>query len=138
MSYLEKISIYVPDYVNMILTKDAQLFEVFKTGTKEINKNRFLSLLMVLLMVSTLISIRLLMVILLLLSIFLSLIKVLWLRQLSRMVVYILVQVFQLLLTRHSLLVLIVNSSSTLLFTPSVTVSGYLSRIIFTTSQQML
>lgn len=47
MSYYEKISIYVPDYVNTILTKDAQLFEVFKTGTRGINRNRFLSLLTV-------------------------------------------------------------------------------------------
>ena len=45
MSYYEKISIYVPEYVNTILMRDAQLFEVFKTGTREINRNRFLSLL---------------------------------------------------------------------------------------------
>lgn len=45
MSYFEKISIYVPDSINTILTRDAQLFEVFKTGTREINRNRFLSLL---------------------------------------------------------------------------------------------
>ena len=45
MSYYEKISIYVPESVNTILTRDAQLFEVFKTGTREINRNRFLSLL---------------------------------------------------------------------------------------------
>ena len=33
MGYFEKISIYVPDYANTILTRDAQLFEVFKTAS---------------------------------------------------------------------------------------------------------
>ena len=45
MSQFEKISIYVPDYIENILAKDAQLFEVFKTGKREINKNRFLGML---------------------------------------------------------------------------------------------
>lgn len=47
MSYNEKISIYVPAYVDAVLKKDAQLFEVFKTGKREINRNRFLSLLII-------------------------------------------------------------------------------------------
>ena len=42
---IDKISIYVPEYVDSILTRDATLFEVFKTGTKEINRNRFLGML---------------------------------------------------------------------------------------------
>ena len=45
LSCYEKISIYVPENVDIILTRDAWLFEVFKTGTREINRNRFLSML---------------------------------------------------------------------------------------------
>lgn len=45
MSLIDKISIYVPGYVDTVLTRDATLFEVFKTGTKDINRNRFLSML---------------------------------------------------------------------------------------------
>ena len=43
----EKISIYVPNYVDSILSKDAELFEVFKANKREINRNRFLSMLIV-------------------------------------------------------------------------------------------
>ncbi len=47
MSDLEKINIYVPKRVELILNRDAWLFEIYKTGSMAINHNRFLSLLLI-------------------------------------------------------------------------------------------
>lgn len=43
MSDLEKINIYVPEHVGTILDKDASMFEILKKDGKTINRNRFLS-----------------------------------------------------------------------------------------------
>ena len=45
MSNLEKINIYVPEYVGAILDKDACMFEILKKDGRLINRNRFLSML---------------------------------------------------------------------------------------------
>lgn len=45
ISNTEKINIYVPDATGRTLKNDAELFEVFKQSGKEINLNRFLSML---------------------------------------------------------------------------------------------
>lgn len=42
---MEKINIYVPDYVGAMIENDAEMFEVYKKDGKTVNKNRFLSLL---------------------------------------------------------------------------------------------
>lgn len=47
MQYREKINIYVPETVGILLNNDAALFEVFKRDGCTINKNRFLSLLII-------------------------------------------------------------------------------------------
>ena len=47
MSDLEKINIYVPEHVGVMLDNDANMFEVFKKDGRTINRNRFLSLLIV-------------------------------------------------------------------------------------------
>lgn len=47
MSYREKINIYVPEAVGAMLNNDAALFEVFKKDGYTINRNRFLSLLII-------------------------------------------------------------------------------------------
>ena len=43
MSNLDKINIYVPEHIGQILERDAEMFEVFKKDGNTINKNRFLS-----------------------------------------------------------------------------------------------
>ena len=45
MSDLEKINIYVPEYVGATLDKDASMFEIYKKDGRTINRNRFLSML---------------------------------------------------------------------------------------------
>ena len=45
MSDLEKINIYVPEFVGTKLDKDARMFEIFKKDGTSINRNRFLSML---------------------------------------------------------------------------------------------
>ncbi len=45
MGNLEKINIYVPENVGAILNRDADLFEVMKKDGRTINRNRFLSML---------------------------------------------------------------------------------------------
>lgn len=45
MSDLEKINIYVPEYIGAALDKDASMFEIFKKDGRTINRNRFLSML---------------------------------------------------------------------------------------------
>ena len=45
MSNLDKINIYVPKRVEFILNRDAWLFEIYKTNGTAINRNRFLSML---------------------------------------------------------------------------------------------
>lgn len=47
MSDLEKINIYVPKHVGDVLNSDAKLFEVYKRDGRTINKNRFLSMLII-------------------------------------------------------------------------------------------
>lgn len=44
---MEKINIYVPEATGMLLNNDAALFEVFKKDGYTINRNRFLSLLVI-------------------------------------------------------------------------------------------
>lgn len=43
MSDLEKLSIYAPKAIAMALDRDAELFEIFKRDGRTINRNRFLS-----------------------------------------------------------------------------------------------
>ena len=45
MSNLEKINIYVPEHIGNSLDNDATMFEVFKRDGQTINRNRFLSML---------------------------------------------------------------------------------------------
>lgn len=45
VSDLEKINIYVPEYIGAALDKDASMFEIFKKDGRTINRNRFLSML---------------------------------------------------------------------------------------------
>lgn len=45
MSDLEKINIYVPEHIGAVLDNDADLFEVLKKDRRTINRNRFLSML---------------------------------------------------------------------------------------------
>ena len=45
MSDLEKINIYVPEQIGVILDNDANPFEILKKDGKTINRNKFLSLL---------------------------------------------------------------------------------------------
>jgi len=47
VSDIEKINIYVPDQIGRTLNDDATLFEVFKRDGCSVNRNRFLSLLIV-------------------------------------------------------------------------------------------
>lgn len=47
MPYREKINIYVPETVGTLLNNDASLFEIFKKDGYTINRNRFLSLLII-------------------------------------------------------------------------------------------
>ena len=45
MDYREKINIYVPENVGIVLQDDAMRFEIFRKDKRTINKNRYLSLL---------------------------------------------------------------------------------------------
>ena len=45
MSDLDKINIYVPEHIGTVIDNDAELFEVLKKDGRTINRNRFLSLL---------------------------------------------------------------------------------------------
>ncbi len=45
MSDLEKINIYVPDHIGTLLDNDASMFEILKRDRHTINRNRFLSML---------------------------------------------------------------------------------------------
>ena len=45
MSDLDKINIYVPEHIGVVLDNDAELFEVFKKDRRTINRNHFLSML---------------------------------------------------------------------------------------------
>ncbi len=46
MNYLDKINIYIPEYIGTILDKDANMFELLKSDGQSINRNRFLSMLL--------------------------------------------------------------------------------------------
>lgn len=45
MGMNEKINIFIPNYIEEIINKDAKLFEIFKKDKKTINRNKFLTLL---------------------------------------------------------------------------------------------
>ena len=45
MSDLEKINIYVPEHIGALLDNDASMFEIYKRDRQTINRNRFLSML---------------------------------------------------------------------------------------------
>ncbi len=47
MSDLEKINIYVPEHIGTTLDKDASMFEIYKKDGRTINRNRFLSMLII-------------------------------------------------------------------------------------------
>ncbi|MCP1110922.1 WYL domain-containing protein [Ohessyouella blattaphilus] len=47
MSDLEKINIYIPKNIVQVIDSDATMFEIYKKDGKTINKNRFLSLLLI-------------------------------------------------------------------------------------------
>ena len=47
MSVVDKINIYVPSEIGSALKRDMQMFELFKTGDKSYNWNRFLSMVVV-------------------------------------------------------------------------------------------
>ena len=42
---MDKINVYVPDNIGIMLENDAVMFEVYKRDGKTINKNRFLGML---------------------------------------------------------------------------------------------
>ncbi len=44
-SYKEKVNIYVPENIGSIIKSDAEMFEIYKNDGRTVNKNRFLSML---------------------------------------------------------------------------------------------